>query len=438
MRVVNKFGNVFLVIVLVILCGVGCSSAEDNIGQSIEVNKAKNIAKEGSTGDIVGNPGSAIRLKFLQSAHEALSFIEENHAEIPFDVMKMEALLAEVTIEVTDKILTDKDGSLVDALNYPSQTLIELNRKGMSEIKKDETWRVLALHEFLHLMLVDDTNYTVSLGLMKISTFDVPASNYSNNMLDVIILLDNSGSMRDDGEKVLSLMKEIILRLDEDGSDLQVTFLKQYEFGSRDLGVKYSFPFIRDRVSIDFKTLGFDSYEEYVKHYILIAWEDIDSSFGEEKFLDRLVYLQEESYSHRILRPGAEKLLVLITDEKDSSDNLVAVLPRFYPEEGKVFSKMISVVVIPKEVNPSIGENQNRSASICGKHILSEIGLNPLYVRRENPDGSISYILEGPLPSVDVIYPKIWGMVDHFGGSILNLCDDKGTLSDQIYEVFKN
>ena len=106
--------------------------------------------------------GDAIALDFIATAVNIGSWLDGNSSDVPgLDAAHFKNKLANLNLSTTDKVLLI-DGIEKDAVNYPAQVKIIVNRARWSKIASKYQKTSLVLHEFLGIMGINDTLYSVS------------------------------------------------------------------------------------------------------------------------------------------------------------------------------------------------------------------------------------------------------------------------------------
>lgn len=116
------------------------------------------LAMNAWAGNEHGNGGDSYSLEFVTLGRKMVREIRQN----PDPRIPESALV--VAVEVTDVVTKDKlelRGAEVDAINYPAQKRIELNRSRWKEYSEKQK-TALVLHEYLGVIGVDDSRYEIS------------------------------------------------------------------------------------------------------------------------------------------------------------------------------------------------------------------------------------------------------------------------------------
>lgn len=119
----------------------------------------------------VGNGGDQIAIEFVDLATSVLSYLKQVRPP-QIDLARLEKAISTVLVESTDEALVLR-GAVKDAINFPEEAKILVNRSAWAKRNNDRTRAVLALHEYLGILGVDDTAYRVSsialngLGLLR-------------------------------------------------------------------------------------------------------------------------------------------------------------------------------------------------------------------------------------------------------------------------------
>lgn len=118
-----------------------------------------------------GNAGDAWANEFELTAKDLVQRLElasKNGLPIPH-VAKLRAAL--VTTTVTSKKAVFLEGEERDAVNYPSQGLIELGRDRWNDLRRASETKNrmrLVLHEYLWIIGEDDTGFRISQGMIDL------------------------------------------------------------------------------------------------------------------------------------------------------------------------------------------------------------------------------------------------------------------------------
>jgi hypothetical protein len=113
-----------------------------------------------------GGGGAFVKANFMSKA-ETIS----QHLRIPgnnihnVNLTKLDRLLGELDLSVSDTELKDKNDEPVDALNFPPTKLILYSPSWKNILATEETVYVLVYHELLSLLKIDDTNHKLSKDL---------------------------------------------------------------------------------------------------------------------------------------------------------------------------------------------------------------------------------------------------------------------------------
>lgn len=117
-----------------------------------------------------GNAGDAVGAEFLYSARDLLQRFEllETRGEKLVDTGRLRRAI-ETTVVVSEERVY-LNGMERDAVNFPEQKLIKVNRTRWKELRQPVETKArltLVLHEFLWILKIDDTNYSVSAPLIE-------------------------------------------------------------------------------------------------------------------------------------------------------------------------------------------------------------------------------------------------------------------------------
>lgn len=143
------------------------------------------FSPSGFAGFRVGNGGDYVRATFLRMGEAITQYLTETvdgKAVTNQNNLNIEQLKAALDIEkvsVTDEVLRDNSGSLVDAIGEPGS--IKLNKEAwFSHFEKQRDVYSLVFHEMLRASGVNDDNYVISQALthfprsLRIETRIVP------------------------------------------------------------------------------------------------------------------------------------------------------------------------------------------------------------------------------------------------------------------------
>jgi hypothetical protein len=117
-----------------------------------------------------GNAGDAIGAEFLYSARDLLQRFEllDSKGEKLVEVGKLRRAIETTVVVSEERVFLN--GMERDAVNYPEQKLIKVNRTRWKELRQPVETKArltLVLHEFLWILKIDDTNYSVSAPLIE-------------------------------------------------------------------------------------------------------------------------------------------------------------------------------------------------------------------------------------------------------------------------------
>lgn len=197
--------KLFLIGSLVFLSSgiIGCQKASSNAS---------------SGGDTVGNGGSTIEMDFKAAGLRALEQIELNEETFKaVDSALLKAIVDRAEVETTKTELVLK-GQRKDAINYPSLNKIVVNESrwmALSEHRKT----AFALHEYLGLMNVDDSDYQVSLEILRL---DPETFEPLHGRLDVVIVVDDSASMLPHQISLAGKVDKLWKRIRKNGLDFRI------------------------------------------------------------------------------------------------------------------------------------------------------------------------------------------------------------------------
>ncbi len=117
-----------------------------------------------------GNAGDAIGAEFLYSARDLLQRFEllDARGEKLVEVGKLRRAIETTVVVSEERVFLN--GMERDAVNYPEQKLIKVNRLRWKELRQPVETKArltLVLHEFLWILKIDDTNYSVSAPMIE-------------------------------------------------------------------------------------------------------------------------------------------------------------------------------------------------------------------------------------------------------------------------------
>ncbi|MGZ3722960.1 MAG: hypothetical protein ACXVA9_08530 [Bdellovibrionales bacterium] len=128
-----------------------------------------------------GNGGDAFAIEFEMTARDLAQRLRKVTQD-SVDVDKWEGAILATEVHSEDHLYLN--GSEVDAINYPAIKRIELNRSRWTPIRDAAGTRArftLVLHEYLGIMGVDDSQYRVSSGALKLlPNLDYDSSHWWN------------------------------------------------------------------------------------------------------------------------------------------------------------------------------------------------------------------------------------------------------------------
>lgn len=122
-------------------------------------------------GDGVGNGGDGLAAEFILTAKDAFRILKskpESAQYLNLDKLSM-AIANTKVISTKDSLILN--GIEVDAINYPSQQLIKINRArwlDLRHLNRTRTRFNLVVHEYLGIMGIDDHQYDISESIVKI------------------------------------------------------------------------------------------------------------------------------------------------------------------------------------------------------------------------------------------------------------------------------
>ncbi len=118
------------------------------------------FADEGTTSS---GGGDAYAQEFISTGRKIVAFIKKHESEKfeQIDIVRLEKAVEETRVVTLEEVFL-KDVE-VDAVNYPSEGKIELNRRRWQVIRGDFAQKaILVLHEYLGILRAADRNYLIS------------------------------------------------------------------------------------------------------------------------------------------------------------------------------------------------------------------------------------------------------------------------------------
>lgn len=112
-----------------------------------------------------GNGGDRRALEFVGIASTVASILHDKPI-VGINANQLSAEIAVVKVEVTDHQLT-LNGVLKDAINYPNEKRIVFNGMAWDRNSDYLAKAAFALHEYLGVMLVDDSSYQISKNVLR-------------------------------------------------------------------------------------------------------------------------------------------------------------------------------------------------------------------------------------------------------------------------------
>lgn len=113
-----------------------------------------------------GNGGDSYAIDFMECATIAVKILKKSSSDL-VDPHRLAEAIDQVTVESTEEALI-LDGARKDAINYPLQKRIIINRSAWSSLPTKLDKIQLALHEYLGILGIDDSVYQVSRRVMKL------------------------------------------------------------------------------------------------------------------------------------------------------------------------------------------------------------------------------------------------------------------------------
>lgn len=171
----------------------------------------------GSGGDSVGNGGDGIVLEFRKYGRDAYRLAKQNNMQ-SVDLQKLGLIVESADIVSTSEKLMS-EGTERDALNYPAENKIVVNRARWQQIQSEKVKMALALHEFLLLMGANDSSYILSSKILNYDTSvllepeQAPPVPGFQRAVDILFVIDDSGSMARHQQKLQNTMQAFYDRL---------------------------------------------------------------------------------------------------------------------------------------------------------------------------------------------------------------------------------
>lgn len=114
--------------------------------------------------DRKGNGGDIYAVEFVDTAQKVVDTLVVQQSETAI-IKKLSEKIRSALVESTDDQLF-LDGVRKDAINYPDIEKIIFNRKGWATAN-ERTRMLLVLHEYLGLLRINDSRYSVSGSILK-------------------------------------------------------------------------------------------------------------------------------------------------------------------------------------------------------------------------------------------------------------------------------
>lgn len=130
---------------------------------------ALGMASAALAGPRVGNGGDADAFDFLSIARADQDILKKGIGPANLiDPLSYEKAIDTTTVEFTFDVLKDGNGIEKDALNYPSDHEIDVNRVHWSVLSLTQR-EILVLHEYLGILGIPDNQYATSSGSLGLN-----------------------------------------------------------------------------------------------------------------------------------------------------------------------------------------------------------------------------------------------------------------------------
>jgi hypothetical protein len=129
------------------------------------------IALNAQAGNELGNGGDGFAQEFTALGRQLVQSIEARPDPRIADVAPLKAAVEKTRVTTSGKL--ELRGAEVDAINYPAQAKIEVNRARWKEYDVRQK-ASLVLHEYLGIAGIDDGNYQISSAYLELPVVSVP------------------------------------------------------------------------------------------------------------------------------------------------------------------------------------------------------------------------------------------------------------------------
>lgn len=302
-KIVKKFVIFILSITSLIL--IGCNNESSS-------NSSKD-QKLGLNGDVIGNGGDSVKIEFFTYVELIRTNIKNNSLS-NINLLDFEETIKNLNVVVTDDTLFEAGSGIVDAINIPESQTIKINRNRWNTINHENFRKTLVLHEILGLMEIEDKNYIISTQLLGVHSTDFTSE---SKKIDFVVLVDNSGSMRQYRDKVLSHMFKLLGSLEEKNIDFNLAFV----YVGSDQNPIYP-PGTLIRMPLDIMPNYYQNFPGFFTNSITAGPDGVGSPT--EKYFDILNLLFSDAYLSSInsnfFRESADLNVLIFTDTDDQSD----------------------------------------------------------------------------------------------------------------------
>lgn len=259
-------------------------------------------SKKSGGGDTAGNGGDDVAMDFINASRKAAEIVALNpKLDDRVDVTQLRATIESMSVDPTDAALKLGQEEKT-AVNYPSMNKIRVNRPRWQAIPALSK-PAFALHECLGLMRIDDKNYVLSSQLLNVDPITLrPLSGET----DILIVIDNSGSMEQYQNKLAEHAELLWNKIRERGLDFQIAVITSSEedHGKFVGTTKVITPYTPNGLQV-------------LQANIMVG----NMGNGTEQFFgpvrDGLNPMQNPGF----LRPTANLELIFLTDEEDQTPN---------------------------------------------------------------------------------------------------------------------
>jgi hypothetical protein len=154
---------------------------------------------------------------------------------------------------------------------------------------------------------------------------------FTGNQLDIALVIDDSGSMKDDGNQLAARLGEFVSTLEKSGIDWQMCWTDT-DLGND--GRPKNWDFSNSATSPTDSTIVNHATNNFSRVFVdTVSAIEFGKGSGDERGVATLRRLTERFAEHRCLRPGAALTSIIISDEDERSAGGNPNLPQYKPIE---------------------------------------------------------------------------------------------------------